>query len=77
MAEQSVETCAEQSDEASEDGESQQVDMDTDMVSEAEMGEEGREGMTPWRPNTPIADLPPDFDYTAYITKYDEIVGAE
>ena len=76
-AEQSVETRAEQSDEASEDGESQQVDMDTDMVSEAEMGEEGREGMTPWRPNTPIADLPPDFDYVSYTTKYDEIVGAE
>ena len=76
-SEQSVETRAEQSDEASEDGESQQVDMDTDMVSEAEMGEEGREGMTPWRPNTPIADLPPDFDYISYTTKYDEIVGAE
>ncbi|QXQ05863.1 cobaltochelatase subunit CobT [Sphingosinicellaceae bacterium] len=76
-ADQSVETRAEQSDEASEDGESQQVDMDTDMVSEAEMGEEGREGMTPWRPNTPIADLPPDFDYISYTTKYDEIVGAE
>lgn len=76
-ADQSVETRAEQSDEASEDGESQQVEMDTDMVSEAEMGEEGREGMTPWRPNTPIADLPPDFDYTAYTTKYDEMVGAD
>ena len=76
-ADQSVETRAEQSDEASEDGESQQVDMDTDMVSEAEMGEEGREGMTPWRPNTPIADLPPDFDYVAYTSKYDETVSAD
>ena len=76
-ADQSVETRAEQSDEASEDGESQQVEMDTDMVSEAEMGEEGREGMTPWRPNTPIAELTPDFDYLAYTTKYDETVGAD
>ena len=76
-ADQSVETRAEQSDEASEDGESQQVEMDTDMVSEAEMGEEGREGMTPWRPNQAIADLPPDFDYTAYTNKYDETVGAD
>ena len=76
-ADQSVETRAEQSDEASEDGESQQVEMDTDMVSEAEMGEEGREGMTPWRPNQAIADLPPDFDYSAYTTKFDETVGAD
>ena len=76
-AEESVETRAEQSDEASEDSETREVDMDTDAVSESEMGDEGREGMTPWRPNTPLSDLPPGFDYTAYSTKYDEIVGAE
>ena len=33
--------------------------------------------MTPWRPNTPLADLPPDFDYTAYTTRHDETVGAD
>lgn len=77
-ADQSVETRAEQSDEApSDDTETRDVDMEADQVSEAEMGEEGREGMTPWRPNTPLSDLPPDFDYASYTTKYDETVGAE
>ena len=76
-AEQSVETRAEQSDEASDESETQDVDMDADQISEAEMGEDGREGMTPWRPNTPLADLPPDFDYRAYSTRYDETVGAD
>ena len=51
--------------------------MDTDAVSEAEMGEEGREGTTPWRPNAPLHDLPPGFDYTAYTTAFDETVAAE
>lgn len=77
-ADQSVETRAEQSDEQpSDDTETRDVDMEADQVSEAEMGEEGREGMTPWRPNTPLADLPPDFDYSSYTTRYDETVGAE
>jgi cobaltochelatase CobT len=51
--------------------------MDSDMMSEAEMGEEGDEGMTPWRPNAPMSDLPPDFDYKAFTDKFDETVGAE
>ena len=76
-ADQSVETRAEQSDDSSDEGETQEVDMDSDMTSESEMGEEGREGMTPWRPNTPLSDLPPDFDYTAYSTKYDETISAD
>ena len=77
-ADSSVETRAEDSSEPSdEDGQTREVDMDTDAVSEAEMGEEGKEGMTPWRPNTPLADLPPDFDYHAYVTAYDETIAAD
>ena len=76
-ADQSVETRAEQSEEASDETETRDVDMEADQISDAEMGEEGREGMTPWRPNTPLADLPPDFDYTAYTTRHDETVGAD
>jgi cobaltochelatase CobT len=74
---QSTETRAEESQDNAESSETREVEMDTDMVSEAEMGEEGREGMTPWRPNTPMSDLPPDFDYRAYTSAHDEIVGAE
>ncbi len=75
--EQSTETRAEQSADDAEATDSREVDMDTDMVSDAEMGDEGQEGMTPWRPNMPLSDLPPDFDYKAYTRAHDEIVGAD
>ena len=74
---QSTETRAEESQDDSDASEQREVEMDTDMVSEADMGEEGQEGMTPWRPNLPMSDLPPDFDYKAYTKAHDEIVGAE
>ena len=73
----SVETRAEESSEPADDSQTREVDMDTDAVSEAEMGEEGKEGITPWRPNAPLADLTPDFDYHAYTYAYDETVSAE
>lgn len=73
---QSTETRAEESADAPEDADQREVEMDTDMVSDAEMGEDGQEGMMPWRPNMPMTDLPPDFDYKAYTTKHDEVVGA-
>ena len=73
---QSTETRAEEAADAPEDADQREVEMDTDMVSDAEMGEDGQEGMMPWRPNMPMTDLPPDFDYKAYTTKHDEVVGA-
>jgi cobaltochelatase CobT len=33
--------------------------------------------MTPWRPDRPMSDLPPDFDYKAFTERFDETVGAE
>ncbi len=74
--ESSVETRAEQTPETTE-SETREVEMDTEAVSEAEMGEEGREGTTPWRPNTALHDLPAGFDYHAYTTAFDEVVAAE
>ncbi len=73
----SVETRAEETSEATDETETREVDMDTDAVSEAEMGEEGREGTTPWRPNTALHELPAGFDYTAYTTAFDETIAAE
>jgi len=40
------------------------------------LGEEGEEGMLPTRPNRPMSDLPPQFDYRIFTTQYDEIVEA-
>jgi len=40
------------------------------------LGEEGEEGMLPVRPNRPLSDLPPKFDYRIFTTAYDEEVPA-
>ncbi len=44
-------------------------------ASEA-LGEEGEEGILPVRPNRPLSDLPPSFDYRIFTPQYDEIVSA-
>jgi cobaltochelatase CobT len=40
------------------------------------MGEEGEQGMLPVRPNRPLSDLPPSFDYKVFTTRFDEVVSA-
>ena len=40
------------------------------------MGEEGEEGMLPVRPNRPLSDLPPSFDYRVFTAQYDEQIPA-
>jgi cobaltochelatase CobT len=40
------------------------------------LGEEGEEGMLPVRPNRPLSDLPPRFDYRVFTPAYDEEVAA-
>ncbi len=74
---QSTESRSESSQEDGEGEDSREVEMDTDAVSDAEMGDEGQEGMMPWRPNLPTSDLPPDFEYKAFTRAHDEVVGAE
>ncbi|MEC3912530.1 cobaltochelatase subunit CobT [Sphingobium sp. CR2-8] len=52
---------------------SDEFDADSDEGAD-DMGEEG---MMPVRPNRPMSDLPPGFDYKAYTLKYDEVVSPE
>jgi|JI10StandDraft_1071094.scaffolds.fasta_scaffold07598_9 cobaltochelatase CobT len=73
----STETRPEESSEQGDDTDTRDVEMDTEMSADSEMGEEGEEGMVPWRPNSMMGDLPRDFDYHAYTNAYDEIVAAE
>ncbi|MEQ9663267.1 MAG: cobaltochelatase subunit CobT, partial [Parasphingopyxis sp.] len=73
-ADSQVDARAEQSDEESEDGEGEQSDDFDEMDGDA--GEDGEEGMLPVRPNRPFSDLPPQFEYKAYTTKYDEVIEA-
>jgi cobaltochelatase CobT len=65
----------EQGDSSEEEGER---DWSEEEMAEGEegFGEEGEEGMLPVRPNRPLSDLPPQFDYRIFTTKYDEVVEA-
>jgi cobaltochelatase CobT len=60
------------------DDEEGERDWSEEEMGEGEegMGEEGEEGMLPTRPNRPLSDLPPQFDYRIFTTKYDEVVEA-
>ncbi|MFZ2995614.1 cobaltochelatase subunit CobT [Sphingobium sp.] len=59
-----------------EDGETDYSD-EFDADNDAGADDMGEEGMMPVRPNRPLSDLPPGFDYKAYTTKHDEIVSPE
>ena len=40
------------------------------------LGEDGDEGMLPARPNRPTSDLPPQFEYRSFTTRFDEVIEA-
>jgi cobaltochelatase CobT len=40
------------------------------------LGEDGEEGMLPVRPNRPLSDLPPGFDYRMFTNRFDEVIEA-
>ncbi len=67
---------AEQAEGDAEDGDDQQVESETDMEADGEPGDEGEEGMLPVRPNRPLSDLPPAFDYKAFTHQFDEVIAA-
>lgn len=67
---------ADQSDGEAEDGDDQQVESESDMDGEGEPGDDGEEGMLPVRPNRPMGDMPPHFDYKAWSTEFDEVIAA-
>jgi cobaltochelatase CobT len=65
-----------------EQGESGEDEGDTDYsdddIAEGDdgLGEEGEEGVLPVRPNRPLSDLTPQFDYKMFTTRFDEIIEA-
>jgi cobaltochelatase CobT len=75
-ADPSVETRTQEQEGETGEGEAREVEMETEMVSENE-GDEGEDGMMPWRPAFPDSKLPPDFAYRAWTTAHDEVVTAE
>ena len=71
-----VESRAEQQSGDTEEGETEYRD-EFEADEDAGADEMGDEGMMPVRPNRPMSDLPPGFDYKAFTTRHDEIMGAE
>ena len=59
-----------------EDGETEYSD-EFDADSNEGADDMGEEGMMPVRPNRPMGDLPPGFDYKPYTQLHDEVVTAE
>ena len=59
----------------SDDGETRDADEDS-SDTDGDLGEDGEEGMMPVRPNRPLSDLSPHFDYHAFTTAFDEEIAA-
>ena len=62
--------------EGDDDSESEQEIEQNEDAADADMSDEGEEGMLPTRPNRPWTDLPENFDYSSFTTQYDEVIAA-
>lgn len=71
-----MEAHAEPSEGEAEDGETQEMDAESDMDADGDPSEDGQDGMMPVRPNRPLSDLPPQFDYKSWTEKFDEEIAA-
>ncbi|UIJ44633.1 cobaltochelatase subunit CobT [Sphingomonas cannabina] len=71
-----VEARGEQRDTDADDGEASEQGEDSLDDAEGEPGDEGDEGMMPVRPNRPWSDMPPQFEYKAFTTRFDEVIAA-
>lgn len=76
-ADESIESRSEQSSDAEGDEEDRETDMDAEMSEESDIGDDGEEGMIPWRPNRPETGPTDDFLYQIFTTAFDEVVTAE
>ncbi|MEM7570111.1 MAG: cobaltochelatase subunit CobT [Pseudomonadota bacterium] len=52
-------------------------DMEMEPSEDDMSGDDRHEGMTPYRPNTPFSNLPPDFSYRPFTEAFDEVIKAE
>jgi len=70
-----VEARGQETDGESDEGDSEYCD-DLDSMGDEDADGMGDEGMMPVRPNRPMGDLPPGFDYKAFTTAHDEVIAA-
>lgn len=71
-----MEARAETGEGEAEEGDDQEIESDADMEADGEPGDEGDEGMMPVRPNRPLSDMPPSFDYKPWTEQFDEVIAA-
>lgn len=71
-----IDARGEQSESESEQGEDSDQQDGEFEDSDGEPGDDGEEGMMPVRPNRPWSDMPPQFEYGAFTTAYDEVIAA-
>ena len=71
-----IEARGSEQDSDAEDGEGQEQGDETTDDMDGEPGDDGEEGMLPVRPNRPLADFSPQFEYKAWTTAYDEVIAA-
>ncbi|WP_109809312.1 cobaltochelatase subunit CobT [Sphingosinithalassobacter portus] len=71
-----VEARGEQRESEGEEGEGEREQEEGFDDADGESGDDGEEGMMPVRPNRPWSDLPPQFEYRAFTTKFDEVIAA-
>ena len=62
--------------EGGEDTDQDQEQTDAEDSADADMADDGEEGMLPTRPNRPWTDIPDGFDYKAYTEQFDEVIAA-
>jgi cobaltochelatase CobT len=71
-----IQARAEQSEGDETDSENGESDEDYESDGDAQTGDDGDEGMLPVRPNRPLSDMSPQFDYKVWTTRYDEVIEA-
>lgn len=71
-----MEARAEPADGEAEDGETQEIETESRMDSEIDPDDTSHDGMMPVRPNRPLSDLSPQFDYKSWSEAFDEEIAA-
>ncbi|PTQ13066.1 cobaltochelatase subunit CobT [Sphingomonas oleivorans] len=71
-----MESRAETEQDGEEQGESRQTQEEESAERDADLGEDGEEGMKPVRPNRPLSEHDRFLEYKAYTTRFDEVVEA-
>jgi len=71
-----IEARGSESESDQQDGEGDERNDDQFEDGDGEPGDDGEDGMLPVRPNRPMSDFPPQFEYKAWTTRFDEVVAA-